>query len=196
MRRLRLRRRKRGDNMNGALLSSKKLDWCTPQDFFDELNKEFGFVLDAAATEKTKKCDICYTPETDGLSQSWNVGGAVFCNPPYGCEIGKWVQKAFKEAQGGRQSFFSFRRGQIQAIFTTTYTAKRKYASSAGGFGLRTTKETPPILLPSLQCLLSITGRRNNMDKCVTCRYNTNSYVCHPLKQLSWWLGGNENGIR
>ena len=28
-------------------------------------------------------------------------GGAVFCNPPYGREIGKWVQKAFEEARGG-----------------------------------------------------------------------------------------------
>ena len=35
--------------MNSALLSSKKMDWCTPQDFFDRLNEEFGFVLDAAA---------------------------------------------------------------------------------------------------------------------------------------------------
>ncbi len=26
---------------------------------------------------------------------------AVFCNPPYGREIGKWVQKAFEEARGG-----------------------------------------------------------------------------------------------
>jgi hypothetical protein len=26
------------------------MDWCTPQDFFDRLNEEFGFVLDAAAT--------------------------------------------------------------------------------------------------------------------------------------------------
>ena len=39
--------------------------------------------------------------ETDGLSQSWDRGGAVFCNPPYGREIGKWVQKAFEEARGG-----------------------------------------------------------------------------------------------
>lgn len=39
--------------MNSALLSSKKMDWCTPQDFFDRLNEEFGFVLDAAATDKT-----------------------------------------------------------------------------------------------------------------------------------------------
>ena len=70
--------------MNKALLSSKNMCWCTPQDFFDKLNSEFGFVLDPAATNKTAKC-----------------GGAVFCNPPYGREIGKWVQKAFKEAHGG-----------------------------------------------------------------------------------------------
>ena len=45
--------------MNSALLSSKKMDWCTPQDFFDRLNEEFGFVLDAAATDKTAKCPHC-----------------------------------------------------------------------------------------------------------------------------------------
>lgn len=88
--------------MNAALLSSEKMTWCTPQDFFNELNKEFNFVLDAAATENTKKCELCYTPGTDGLSQSWNRGGAVFCNPPYGREIGKWVQKAYQEASGGQ----------------------------------------------------------------------------------------------
>lgn len=26
---------------------------------------------------------------------------AVFCNPPYGREIGKWVKKAYEEARGG-----------------------------------------------------------------------------------------------
>lgn len=87
--------------MNKALLSSKKMDWCTPQDFFDRLNEEFSFVLDAAATDKSAKCSLYYTPETDGLSQSWDRGGAVFCNPPYGHEIGKWVQKAYEEAESG-----------------------------------------------------------------------------------------------
>lgn len=29
--------------MNNALLSSKKMDYCTPQDFFDKLNNEFHF---------------------------------------------------------------------------------------------------------------------------------------------------------
>ena len=40
--------------MNAALLSSKNMCWCTPQDFFDRLNAEFGFVLDPAATDKTE----------------------------------------------------------------------------------------------------------------------------------------------
>ena len=81
------------------MLSSKRTDWCTPQDFFDRLNAEFGFVLDAAATDKTAKCSNYYTPETNGISQSWDCGGAVFCNPPYGREIKKWVYKAFCEAK-------------------------------------------------------------------------------------------------
>ena len=83
--------------MNAALLSSKNMCWCTPKDFFDKLNSEFGFVLDPAATDKTAKCSLYYTPETDGLSQSWDCGGAVFCNPPYGREISKWVLKAYEE---------------------------------------------------------------------------------------------------
>ena len=37
--------------MNAALLSSKKMDYCTPQAFFDELNREFHFTLDAAAAK-------------------------------------------------------------------------------------------------------------------------------------------------
>ena len=54
--------------MNKALLSSKNMCWCTPQDFFDKLNEEFSFTLDAAATDKTAKCSQYFTPETDGLS--------------------------------------------------------------------------------------------------------------------------------
>jgi len=64
--------------MNGALLSSKKLDWCTPQDFFDKLNEEFAFTLDAAATDKTAKCPLYFTPETDGLKSSWKVAGGGY----------------------------------------------------------------------------------------------------------------------
>ena len=63
--------------MNAALLSSKNMCWCTPQDFFDKLNEEFSFTLDAAATDKTAKCPLYFTPETDGLKSSWKVAGGV-----------------------------------------------------------------------------------------------------------------------
>lgn len=88
--------------MNQALLSSKNMNWCTPQEFFDRLNLEFNFVLDAAATDESAKCQRYYTPETDGLAQSWKCDGAVFCNPPYGRQLGKWVRKAWYEAQTGQ----------------------------------------------------------------------------------------------
>lgn len=63
----------------------------------------FHFGLDAAATERSAKCPKFYTPETNGLTNSWDVphGEAVFCNPPYGKELKFWVQKAYEEAQKG-----------------------------------------------------------------------------------------------
>lgn len=66
--------------MNAALLSSKKMDYCTPKDFFDALNREFGFTLDAAATARSAKCPAYYTPETDGLKSPWNLarGGVLY----------------------------------------------------------------------------------------------------------------------
>lgn len=90
--------------MNDVLLSSKDMSWCTPQDIFDELNKEFNFTLDVAAIDKSAKCNNYYTKQDDGLSKSWKTSGAVFCNPPYGRTIGKWVKKAYDEFQGGRAS--------------------------------------------------------------------------------------------
>ena len=40
--------------MNDALLSSKNMCWCTPPDFFAELDREFHFELDPASTEDRK----------------------------------------------------------------------------------------------------------------------------------------------
>jgi site-specific DNA-methyltransferase (adenine-specific) len=81
------------------MLSSEDMTWGTPQKFFDELNKEFHFTLDPCATKETAKCKKYFTQKQDGLKQNWNKE-IVFCNPPYGKEIGKWVKKA-SEAQGG-----------------------------------------------------------------------------------------------
>lgn len=37
-------------SIHPALFSSNRMDWCTPQDFFDRLDAEFHFALDAART--------------------------------------------------------------------------------------------------------------------------------------------------
>lgn len=84
-----------------ALFSSATDEWATPQDLFDELDKEFGFMLDAAATAENAKCEDYYDRATDGLTQPWADFGTVYCNPPYGREIGRWVQKAYMESLRG-----------------------------------------------------------------------------------------------
>lgn len=75
-----------------ALLSSQTDEWATPQDLFDELNGTFHFTLDPCATPENAKCAKFYTKEQDGLKQDWG-GEVIWCNPPYGREIGKWIQK-------------------------------------------------------------------------------------------------------
>ena len=57
--------------MNDALLSSKNMCWCTPPDFFAELDREFHFELDPASTDKSAKCAKHFTPDDDGLKQDW-----------------------------------------------------------------------------------------------------------------------------
>lgn len=80
--------------MNTDLMfSSKSNEWATPQSLFDELDREFHFTLDPCATPENAKCKKYYTKADNGLAQDW-TGETVFCNPPYGREIHKWVEKA------------------------------------------------------------------------------------------------------
>lgn len=88
--------------MNTELMFSSKTDlWATPQDFFDKLNEEFHFTLDACALPSNAKCEKYYTPFDNGLSKDWD--GVVWCNPPYGKEIGNWVRKAYIENKRGTE---------------------------------------------------------------------------------------------
>lgn len=86
--------------MNTAVHFSSETDmWETPQDLFDSLNEEFELTVDVCATLENAKLKHYYTKEMDGLTYDWrNFGGRCWMNPPYGREIGKWVEKA---ATGG-----------------------------------------------------------------------------------------------
>ena len=57
-----------------AFLSSKSIEWSTPQEFFNELNEEFHFNLDPCSTDKNAKCKKHFTIKDDGLSKDWGGG--------------------------------------------------------------------------------------------------------------------------
>jgi site-specific DNA-methyltransferase (adenine-specific) len=81
------------------MFSSKTDLWATPQDFFDKLNEEFQFDLDVCALPDNAKCERYFTPEMNGLLQPWS--GKVWCNPPYGREIGMWIARAYTATKLG-----------------------------------------------------------------------------------------------
>lgn len=81
-----------------AMFSSKTSEWETPQDFYDRLDGEFHFTLDPAASDDNYKCEKYYTKNQDGLIHPW-TNETVFCNPPYGQQIGQWVEKGYITAR-------------------------------------------------------------------------------------------------
>ena len=81
--------------MNTEIMFSSKTDlWATPQDLFDKYNDIYNFETDVCALPENAMCEKFFTPEMDGLKQEWT--GVCWCNPPYGRQIGKWVEKAVK----------------------------------------------------------------------------------------------------
>jgi phage N-6-adenine-methyltransferase len=73
--------------------------WETPLDFFAELDAEFRFQLDVCAIAENAKCPRFFSPEEDGLTQTWT--GICWMNPPYGRAIGAWIEKAWRSARDG-----------------------------------------------------------------------------------------------
>ena len=94
-------------SMNKVMYSSNSNEWETPQELFDELNKEFHFTLDPASTHDNAKCEKHYTQVENGLAQDWS-GETVFCNPPYGRELPLWIEKAARSAGGGYYGCYAY----------------------------------------------------------------------------------------
>jgi phage N-6-adenine-methyltransferase len=70
-------------------------DRGTDPALFAQWHRRFGFTLDACANSHNAKLERYFTPEQDGLTQSW-AGERVWCNPPYS-SIEPWAVKAWRE---------------------------------------------------------------------------------------------------
>ena len=60
-----------------VMYSSKSNEWATPQEFYDELDKEFHFTLDPCSTEENHKCEKFFTQKENGLVQNWGGGESI-----------------------------------------------------------------------------------------------------------------------
>ena len=65
-----------------AIFRSAHVEWGTPPDLRAALEKEFRFTLDPCTPGQV----------WDGLALDW-TGQRVFCNPPYGRGVDKWLSK-------------------------------------------------------------------------------------------------------
>jgi phage N-6-adenine-methyltransferase len=97
--------------MNNALMFSRATDeWATPREFFEALDAEFCFQIDASARAENTQCAKWYAPPMaqdfpgDGaLTWPWfgNDGpGPYWLNPPYS-KCRAFIAKAAAEAKKG-----------------------------------------------------------------------------------------------
>jgi len=85
-----------------VMTSSVDMDWITPQTFVDSL--PFAFDVDVCATRGNTKARHWIEPQHDALTCDWSYSQEhTFCwmNPPYGRDIGVWIEKAHEESLKG-----------------------------------------------------------------------------------------------
>lgn len=91
--------------MSRAYLSSERLDWNTPKEILSLIRRVAPIGLDPCSNagsivEAQTSFDLARGE--DGLKQSWQGCGLVFCNPPYGLTgLRRWASKIVKEAELG-----------------------------------------------------------------------------------------------
>lgn len=91
----------KNQNTLSPLMSSDRMDWCTPPEVLDPLRAALGPIgLDPCWNENAITEPAAYYTQ-HGLENSWRTFDEprlVFVNPPYGRALGAWTRKAFFEA--------------------------------------------------------------------------------------------------
>lgn len=95
----------RRNRANAGLFTSNTPEWYTPGRIIDRVVDVFGHIdLDPCSnsndpTQANVPALNYWTQADDGLTQLWH--GKVYMNPPYGDEIGAWVERMIKAYQTG-----------------------------------------------------------------------------------------------
>jgi hypothetical protein len=90
----------RATRMNVGMFTSATPEWYTPNHILDLVESVFGHIdLDPCSnsnnpTEANVPALNYWTQADNGLIQPWH--GKVYMNPPYGDEIGAWVQRLIR----------------------------------------------------------------------------------------------------
>jgi len=90
--------------MNPIFTSSKTDEWTTPDWLYKQLDDEFHFEADMAATKENTKCNIYFSKEV-GVSALktdwWNYNATVlWCNPPYN-NLEGWIKHGYDASLHG-----------------------------------------------------------------------------------------------
>jgi DNA (cytosine-5)-methyltransferase 1 len=85
--------------------------WRTPPELYASIDAEFGFTVDAAASDDNHLAPSWLTAKDDALQLDWidyaaveNVPAIFWCNPPYsqsGGPLATWTRKCWEESQEG-----------------------------------------------------------------------------------------------
>ena len=126
--------------MNKALLSSKNMCWCTPQDFFGNLC--------STPRQRTKQQNVlCSTRLKWTDSRKVGIAAALsFAIHHMAGKLASGCGKPSKRHAGGIQSFHLSQHERIHLIFTTTSMGRRKSDSCVGVCALQMKTEMSLIL--------------------------------------------------
>ena len=78
---------------------SNSVEWYTPKSVFDALGVGFDLDVCSPGLDKTwVPAECALTIADDGLTSPWH--GFVWCNPPYGKGIDKWINRMAEHNNG------------------------------------------------------------------------------------------------
>jgi hypothetical protein len=78
---------------------NESVEWYTPSSVFEALGCRFDLdVCSPGADKSFVPADFHFTAADDGLTSQWR--GFVWCNPPYGRETGRWLDRMGEHRNG------------------------------------------------------------------------------------------------